>query len=177
MTIESKVIEQASRIRMIILDVDGVMTDGITHVHSDGCESKGFSIRDGFAIIMAKRCGLEFAIITGLKSSIIEYRAERLHIDEVHQGFEDKAEILKGILKRRGINPDQTAYIGDDLFDLPPMRICGLSGAPADAHEDVLARVSWVSKHKGGQGAVREFIEFILKARGDYEEVLRQFTD
>ena len=167
--------QRAGRIKMVILDVDGVMTDGKVHISAEGIESKAFYIRDGFGIIMARRAGLKFAIITGLKSPIVEHRARQLGIEEVHQGFVDKIDVLNDILTRHNLDSSEAAYMGDDLFDLPVLRKVGLSAAPADAHPDILAEVDWVSSHPGGNGAVRGLIELILKARDDWKTICGEF--
>ena len=109
---------KAKLIKMIILDVDGVMTDGRTFVNEQRIEAKAFNYRDGFGIYIATRVGIKFGIITGRKSPIVELRAEQLGIEEVHQGFEDKDVILMDILERNGVKPEEVAYMGDDLFEL-----------------------------------------------------------
>ncbi len=166
----------ARKIRMIALDVDGVMTDGIITMNPDGTEAKGFHVRDGFGIILAKRAGLEFSLITGRLSSTVEHRARQLEIEELHGGFVDKRDILTDILKRHNLKWDQAAYMGDDLFDLPVLRKVGLSAAPADACEEVLAEVKWVSGKPGGYGAVRELIELIMKSQDLWDSVTDKFT-
>jgi 3-deoxy-D-manno-octulosonate 8-phosphate phosphatase (KDO 8-P phosphatase) len=161
---------------MIVLDMDGVMTDGRVHLDAQGVESKAFFIRYGFGIFLARKVGIDFAIITGVTSPIVERRAAYLGIDEVHQGHVDKDATLKGIMERRALDRSQVAYIGDDLFDLPALRLAGLSAAPADAHPDVLAEVDWVSKYPGGRGAVRELIELVLKAGGRWDTAMQTYT-
>ena len=168
--------ERASRIELIALDNDGVLTDGRVYINTDGIESKAFDIRDGFGIVLARRAGLKFVIITGLKSPIVEVRAKMLHIDEVHQGFVEKDDVLRDILKKHNLSLEQAAFMGDDLFDLPALRIAGLSAAPADAHPGVKAEVHWVSSKRGGRGAVRELSELIVKARGQWESMMDVFA-
>ncbi len=167
---------RAEKVKMIILDVDGVMTDGRVYINSEGVESKGFDIRDGFGIIMAGRAGIEFAIITGLMSPIVEHRARQVGIEEIHQGFVDKVDVMNDILKRHNLDSGEAAYMGDDLFDLPVLRKVGLAAAPSDAHPDVLTEVNWVSSRSGGRGAVRELIDFILRARGELESARQEFV-
>ncbi|MCF7811437.1 HAD hydrolase family protein [bacterium] len=167
---------KAEKIKMIILDVDGVMTDGRTFVNEQRVEAKAFSYRDGFGIYMATRIGLKFGIITGRKSPIVELRAEQLGINEVHQGFEDKDIILKDILERNGVKLEEVAYMGDDLFDIPVLRLVGLSATPADGEDEVKEVVNWIAPRKGGHGAVRDLIELILKAKGLWEEAKRHYT-
>jgi len=167
---------RAGKIKMILLDVDGVMTDGRVHLDANLVESKAFFVRDGFGILLGRKAGLEFAIITGLLSPIVEKRAQVLGIKEVHYGFIDKAEVLADILSRRQLSPSEAAYMGDDLFDLSVMRLVGLTGAPRDAHPEVRAEAHWVSQYDGGRGAVREFIELVVKARGQWEQMLGEFV-
>ncbi|NQU04459.1 MAG: HAD hydrolase family protein [Calditrichaeota bacterium] len=167
---------KAAEIKMIILDVDGVMTDGRTFVNEQRIEAKAFSYRDGFGIYMASKVGIKFGIITGKKSPIVELRAEQLSIEEVHQGFENKDVILADILKRNGLNYNEVAYMGDDLFDIPVMRVVGLSATPADGEDEVKVVADWVAPRNGGHGAVRDFIKLILKAKGIWEEAKQLFT-
>jgi len=174
---EQQLQAKAAEIKMIILDVDGVMTDGRTFVNEQRIEAKAFSYRDGFGIYMASKVGIKFGIITGRKSPIVELRAEQLGIEEVHQGFENKDVILEDILKRNGINYNEVAYMGDDLFDIPVMRVVGLSATPADGEDEVKAVTDWVAPRNGGHGAVRDFIELILKAKGIWEEAKQPFTE
>lgn len=173
---EKELLRRAAAIKMIVLDVDGVMTDGRVYIQGDGLYSKAFDIRDGFGIVLARRAGITFAIITGLKSSIVTCRAEQLGIQEVHQGFVDKIDVLNDIVKRHDIGFHEVAYMGDDLFDIPVLRKVGLASAPADADADVIKEVHWVSKFGGGRGAVRELIEMIIKARGQWEQMLKEFV-
>ena len=172
---DRKVESRAAKIRMIVLDVDGVMTDGRSYINSDGVEVKAFDIRDGFGIVMARRAGLEFGIITGLMSPIVEHRAEQLRIDEVHEGFIDKDLVLKEIISRNNIDASEVAYMGDDLFDIPALKLAGLSAAPADARPEVIKEVDWVSSSDGGRGAVRELIEMIMKAKGIWDDNYRKY--
>ncbi len=172
---DREVESRAAKIRMIVLDVDGVMTDGRSYVNSDGVEVKAFDIRDGFGIVMAKRAGLEFGIITGLMSPIVERRAEQLRIDEVHEGFIDKDLVLKEIISRNNIDASEVAYMGDDLFDIPALKLAGLSAAPADARPEVIEEADWVSSSDGGRGAVRELIEMIMKAKGIWDDNYRKY--
>ena len=168
---------KAARIKLIVLDNDGVMTDGKVYINNEGLESKAFAIRDGFAVIVARRVGIKFGIITGLLSKIVETRAAQLGITEVHQGFVDKLDRMKEIIERNGLLPEEVAYMGDDLFDLPVMRYVGLGAAPADAYPLVVEGADWVADGKGGEGAVRDLVELILKAQGQWDWVLKTFAD
>jgi 3-deoxy-D-manno-octulosonate 8-phosphate phosphatase (KDO 8-P phosphatase) len=167
---------KASRIKLIVLDNDGVLTDGRLFVSDLGSETKAFHIRDGFGVIMGRHAGLKFAIITGLNTPIVQYRAKQLGIDDVRKGFVDKLTQMKGILSKNQLEPEEAAYMGDDLFDLPVMGYVGLGAAPADAHPLVIEHADWVSPTRGGHGAVRDLIEFILKARGDWDRMVREFA-
>ncbi|MDP8228457.1 MAG: HAD hydrolase family protein [Candidatus Electryoneaceae bacterium] len=166
---------RAKKIRMIILDVDGMMTDGRNYISSDGVESKAFNIKDGFAIILAQRVGIQFGIITGGLSPVVKLRAEQLGIKEMHQSFTEKSIVLSDILFRNNLQETETSYMGDDLYDIPVLERVGLSGAPADACSEVIETVDWVSKYGGGCGAIREFVEFILKAQGKWETAKKEF--
>lgn len=167
---------KAAKVKLIALDNDGVLTDGRVYYDANNNEMKSFDIRDGFGIIMARRAGLKFIVITGKKSPIIDRRAEALGIEEVYQAFTDKAQVLHKVLIERGLDFEEAAFMGDDLFDLPVMRMTGLGAAPADAHPDVLEGADWVSKYDGGRGAVREFVEFVVKARGNWSEMMNIFS-
>ncbi len=172
---DREVLARASKVRMIVLDVDGVMTDGRVYYSDEGAMFKAFDIRDGFGIVLARRAGIEFAIITGQRSRLVEHRAAQLGIEELHQGFMNKADILSDILLRHHLEPQQAAFMGDDLFDLTALCRVGLSAAPRDAHEEVKAGVHWVSRFTGGRGAVRELIELVMKARGIWDRALAEF--
>lgn len=167
---------RAARVELIALDNDGVLTDGKVYISDEGVESKAYFIRDGFAIVLARRAGLKFVIITGLKAPNVEKRARQLGVEEVHQSFTDKADVMAEILKRHDLKPDQAAYMGDDLFDLPTLRMVGFSGAPADAAHGVKREVDFISAYDGGHGAAREMIEFILKAKGQWDLLLKEFA-
>lgn len=167
--------ERARRIRLLLLDVDGVLTDATVHIHSAGGESKAFSIRDGAAIVWALAQGLEVGLLSGRASEATSRRAAELGVRLVVQGH-DKPGLFADLVATRAIPPpDAICYVGDDLPDLPILSQAGLSGAPADAAPEVLECVHWVSRHNGGRGAVREIIEVLLRARGSWETVLKGF--
>ncbi len=174
--IAPEIVQKAAKIKLIVLDNDGVFTDGRVYISNLGSESKAFDIRDGFGVVMARKLGIQFAIITGLLTPIVEYRAKQLGIDELRQGFTNKLDQMKEIIAKFGLDPQQVAYMGDDLFDLPVMRYVGLGAAPADAYLLVKEGADWVSEYAGGQGAVRELIDLIIQARGEWEWVLKTFT-
>jgi len=168
---------RARRIRLVLLDVDGVLTDGGVVIESGGGEAKTFSIRDGAAIVWAQRAGLEVGLLSGRRSEATTRRAAELGIELVIQHGSDKREPFLALLASRGLEADDVAYMGDDLLDLPVLMRAGLSGAPADAAADVLSRVHWISRHGGGRGAVREFIELLLGARQAWEPLVARHTD
>jgi 3-deoxy-D-manno-octulosonate 8-phosphate phosphatase (KDO 8-P phosphatase) len=169
--------ERAQRVRLLLLDVDGVLTDGTVAITSDGHESKAFSIRDGLAMKWAQRHGLEIGLLSGRASESTTSRARELGIKLVIQDKPEKLEPFLALLAARGLTPDQVAYMGDDLLDLPVLMRVGLAAAPADAVPEVAARVHWISEYPGGRGAVRQLIELILRARGQWDALLAQYQD
>jgi 3-deoxy-D-manno-octulosonate 8-phosphate phosphatase (KDO 8-P phosphatase) len=169
--------EKARKIRWILVDVDGVMTDGGITYNADGVESKTFNVRDGHGIKLGQRAGIRFAVITGRESSIVDHRAKELGIDEIHQGAKKKIEAYNELTRRLSISDDEVAYIGDDLIDLPVFRRVGLSAVVADADPETMEHADLVLQHAGGRGAVREFIEIILKAQDKWKEVTRRYYE
>jgi 3-deoxy-D-manno-octulosonate 8-phosphate phosphatase (KDO 8-P phosphatase) len=156
---------RAARIQLLVLDVDGVLTDGRLHFGSAGEETKVFHVRDGLAMVAARSAGLGIAVISGRASPAVSRRMAELGVADVHQGVTDKAEVLAGIRSRLGLERADIAVMGDDLNDLPLMRDAGLALAPSDAVPEVRRSSHWVSRRSGGSGAVREAIEMLLKAR------------
>ena len=163
--------------RLVLFDVDGVLTDCSVVISADGQETKTFSIRDGAAIVWALRSGLEVGLLSGRPSEATSRRARELGINLVMQGGPEKREPFLALLAERGLKADEVAYMGDDLVDLPVMTRAGLAGAPADAAPEVTARAHWVSGYPGGRGAVREFLELILTARGEWDTLVARFLD
>ncbi|UCG39168.1 MAG: HAD-IIIA family hydrolase [bacterium] len=168
-------LEAAGKIKLLAFDVDGVLTDGRITYASSGEEIKSFDVRDGHAVKMAFRAGLEVAIITGRESSIVQRRADELGIRLVYQGAKDKGQVLSSLLSRTGLAPHQISYMGDDVVDLPVLQAVGLSAAPADAVPEVVQRVAMVTEAKGGSGAARELILFVLKAQGLYGKIMERY--
>lgn len=162
-------------IKMLILDVDGVMTDGSIVMDHEGHESKSFNVRDGHGLKMLQRYGISVAILTGRKSKVVEYRAKDLGIKDVYQGALNKKEVFEKILKKHNISTDKVVYIGDDIVDIPVLKMVGFSVAVADALDVVKKSVDYVTKNNGGHGAVREVCEMILKARGKWTEVAARY--
>lgn len=167
--------ERARNIRLLILDVDGTLTDGGLYCGPQGEVFKRFSVRDGHGIMLARRAGLETAFLTARTSQIVEARARELGIALVFQGRKDKLQGLSEVLSAAGLEALSAAYMGDDLIDLSAMVRCGLSGCPADACPEVRGRAHFVAGSPGGSGAVREFIEMILKAQGKWEALAEGF--
>ncbi len=157
--------KRALPIKMILMDVDGTLTDGTLFVLPDGEEVKSYNVRDGLGILLAHLAGLKTGIITGKTSRALEKRAAKLQVDELHQGVLDKKKALEAILERHRLRSEEVAYIGDDLGDLEVIRSVGLAAAVADAHPLVKEHSHFVCQREGGKGAVREFIEFILESQ------------
>jgi 3-deoxy-D-manno-octulosonate 8-phosphate phosphatase (KDO 8-P phosphatase) len=169
------VLETAKKIKLIAFDVDGVLTDGKVTYTSAGEEVKSFNVRDGHAIKLLSRVGLTGAIITGRSSPMVDRRAAELGIELVYQGSKDKIASLDEIAAKTGIGEEAIAYMGDDVVDLPVMKRVGLGCCPSDAAEEVLERADLVTAAAGGQGAARELIMLILKAKGLYDEVMGKY--
>jgi 3-deoxy-D-manno-octulosonate 8-phosphate phosphatase (KDO 8-P phosphatase) len=162
----------AKDIRMLILDVDGVMTDGSIIMDKHGDELKAFNVRDGHGIKLLHRAGIQVAIITGRSSAVVAARASDLGIEYVIQGSLNKVEGLAELIASSGIPADQCAMMGDDVLDLPPMYQCALSLAPSDAHKPVLAYADWVSDLPGGRGAIRQAAEGLILAADAWTAVI-----
>lgn len=160
-------------IRAIILDVDGVLTDGSIVIDANGIESKRFHVRDGLAIKAAMSQGIPVAIISSRSSEAVDVRMRELGIEHYIQGTRDKSEALDLVVSRTGIQPEHTAYMGDDLLDLPALKRCGYRMTVADAAAEIIALAHYTTTRPGGHGAVREAIEHILKAQDKWEAVLK----
>jgi 3-deoxy-D-manno-octulosonate 8-phosphate phosphatase (KDO 8-P phosphatase) len=163
---------RARRLRLLLFDVDGTLTDGSVFIGSDGFEAKAFSIRDGAALIWAQRSGLDVGVLSGRPSPATTRRAQELRMSVILQGGPDKREMFARLLVERGLAADEIAFMGGDLLDLPILAQAGLSAAPADAAAEVRSVVHWISQAPGGHGAVREFIEAVLRARGHWEALV-----
>lgn len=165
----SKLKEKAKRIKLLILDVDGVMTDGRIILDNEGNEIKAFHVRDGHGIKMARMAGIKVAIITGRKSRVVERRALELGIKDVYQKAMNKADTYEKMIKKYDLKDEEVAFIGDDINDLTLLRKVGFSIAVADADAHVRNIVDYVTEISGGRGAVRETIDIILKAQGKWD--------
>ena len=166
---------RAERIRLLLFDVDGVLTDGTVLIHGDGTETKRFGIRDGIAMVWAERAGLKVGFLSARTSATTPHRAAQLGISIVYQGVSSKADAYDRILRDTSLNDADVAYMGDDVVDLAVLSRVGLSAAPADAVPEVRARVDWVSGFNGGSGAVRELIELVLRAQGLWDWVVARY--
>lgn len=162
-------------VRLLMLDVDGVLTDGKIIINDQGFESKHFDVRDGHGLKVLMRYGVGVALITGRRSSVVEHRARDLGIDEVYQGVWNKVEVFEKILLKLNLSPEQTAFVGDDIVDIPVMRRVGFAAAVRDASEDTKKIAHYVTKKRGGRGAVREVCELILKAQDNWQDVTRTY--
>lgn len=169
--------DNAQAIRMLVLDVDGVLTDGTIYMGNDGEMFKGFNAKDGMGISYALRNGIEVCIITGRTSEIVRRRAAELGITCVREGVRDKAAALAQIAEDYKLELEEIAYIGDDLNDLAPMHSCGLSFAPADAADALLDLCDYVLDNAGGRGAVREAIDLLLIAQDKLDGIIDSYID
>ncbi len=168
---EKDIIEKAKRIKLLILDVDGVMTDGSIILDNDGNELKIFNVRDGHGIKMLNKAGIKVAVITGRESRVVRRRADELGIKELHQGIFNKSSVYESILQKYSFKDEEVAFMGDDIVDIEILKRAGLPAVPYDAAEDVKQWAVFVSTKKGGRGAVREFTDLILKSSGLWDKV------
>jgi 3-deoxy-D-manno-octulosonate 8-phosphate phosphatase (KDO 8-P phosphatase) len=164
-----------SEIKLIVLDVDGVLTDGKLLIGSNGVEYKSFHVKDGMGISLARHHGLKVAIITGRESESVRIRSKELKIDYLYQGITYKEAVLNEIVDSLKINLENVFYMGDDINDLPVINKVGFSASPIDAAESVKKAVDFVSKLKGGYGAVREAIDYILSQQSDYDSLVKNY--
>lgn len=167
--------EKARSVRWLVLDVDGVLTDGRIILDGGEGEWKAFDVRDGQRIVLAAAEGIRTVLLTGRSSRVVARRAAELGVYRVFQGARDKGETMDLFLREEGIRPEETAYLGDDLVDLPALRRAGLAAAVGDAVAEVRAAADWVASAPGGRGAVRELVEFILTAQGRWESAVARY--
>lgn len=165
----------AARVRLIVLDVDGVLTDGGLYYEAEGLTMKRFAVLDGIGIRLAKSVGIEVAVISGMASACVAKRLEVLGITEYHGGFDNKVTVLEGIRSKMGLNWDEIAYVGDDWVDLAPMLRVGFPVAVANAMPDVKDVARYVTVQSGGHGAVRELVDLVLMAQGLRDELLEKW--
>ncbi len=169
------VVEKIRKIKLLILDVDGVLTDGGIFYDDEGGETKRFDVKDGHGIKLAMRAGIDVAIVSARESSAVRYRAKNLGIELVYQGIRDKVRALEEIMEKKSLKPDEIAYVGDDLVDLPVIKRAGFSAAVNDAATDVKDRADYVTGRPGGRGAVREVVEVLLKSQDKWDGAIRQY--
>jgi len=169
------ILSKARRIKLVIFDVDGVLTDGSLYVGDGGEEYKAFNSKDGHGMAMLQRTGVTIAIITGRVSKVVEYRMAELGIEHVYQGRREKLPAFQELLEALELRPDETAYVGDDVVDLPVMGRVGLAIAVGDAHPFVRRHAHWLTASGGGKGAAREVCELIMDARGVLQQTLEDY--
>ncbi|PKH25867.1 3-deoxy-manno-octulosonate-8-phosphatase KdsC [Enterobacterales bacterium CwR94] len=172
--VATALMQKAAAIRLLICDVDGVMSDGLIYMGNSGEELKAFNVRDGYGIRCLLTNDVEVAIITGRKAKLLEDRCQTLGITHLYQGQSDKVLAFRELLDKLSVTPEQVAYIGDDLIDWPVMAQIGLSVAVADAHPLLLTRADYVTQIPGGRGAVREICDLILIAQDKFEDAKGQ---
>jgi len=176
MTERSSLQELALDLRIVLLDVDGVMTDGGIILTGQNQEAKRFDVQDGMGVNMLRAAGLMVGIVTSRTSDVVQRRAKELSIDELFQGVKDKPSVLATLGDKHGIEPTQAAFVGDDLQDIPLLRRVGIAIAVANAVSDVKTCCDYVTRAEGGHGAVREIAEWLLDLRGDMGQVYQSIT-
>lgn len=165
MALDSDLLALAGRTQLVVFDVDGVLTDGRLYLGDDGTEFKAFHVRDGHGFKLLREAGIKVAALSGRRSSAVTRRMEELQVDLHRQGCQHKDQDFAELLEHFGLRGDQVAYLGDDVIDLPAMRLAGLPVAVADAHPTVRAAARWITTLRGGRGAARELCDFIIQAR------------
>lgn len=166
-----------AKIKLLLLDVDGVMTDGRIIYDNDGGETKAFDVKDGHGLKLVQRAGIQVGIITGRESAIVARRAAELGIELLYQGVKNKRLPFNEILEKLDLTPEEVAYVGDDVVDLPVMRQVGFAATVADAMDDVKPFADLVTERAGGRGAVREICDFLLKESGRWSAVTRHYFE
>ncbi len=166
------ILEKARQVRMVIFDVDGVLTDGSLFLGDDGQQYKCFNSKDGHGMRMLQDSGISIAILTGRVSNVVKLRMEELGIELVMQGHRAKLPAFEELLRQTGYQPEELAYVGDDVVDLPVMTRVGLAIAVADGHDLVRRHAHWVTSKNGGRGAAREVCELLMEAQGKLDEQL-----
>ncbi|WP_455202886.1 3-deoxy-manno-octulosonate-8-phosphatase KdsC [Kaarinaea lacus] len=170
-----EIYERAKRIKLVIFDVDGVLTDGSLFYGDDGQEYKAFHSRDGHGMKMLQKSGVDVGIITGRTSEVVKYRAQNLNIAHVYQGQLEKLPAFKALLEKLKLSPEEVAYVGDDVVDLPIMLRVGLAITVPDAHELAKKHAHWVTENPGGHGAAREICEMIMQAQETWEALIQEY--
>jgi len=171
----TEVLARAQRVRLVIFDVDGVLTDGCLHFTDEGAEHKVFDARDGHGMKMLTETGVEIAVLSGRTSPAVAHRMRGLGIEHVYQGHVDKLLPFHSLLSELDLGPEQVAYVGDDVVDLPVMLRVGLAIAVRDAHPLVVSRAHWRTVQGGGRGAAREICELIMQAQGSWDAQIQKY--
>ena len=171
------ILEKAAKIKLVIFDVDGVLTDGSLFIGDDGQEYKAFNSKDGHGMRMLQDGGVDVAIITGRVSQVVEHRTKDLGIKHVYQGKREKLPAFLELLEKVGLTEKEVAYVGDDVVDLPVMCRVGLAICVQDAHPFVKRHSHWITEHAGGRGAGRDVCELLLEARGKLDKMLDSYTN
>lgn len=169
------ILEKAAQIRLVIFDVDGVLTDGSLYLGDDGQEYKAFNSLDGHGMVMLQHSDVEIGIITGRSSEVVRIRMQSLGIDHLYQGQRDKRPAYAELKQKLGLDDSQIAYVGDDIVDLPVMKRVGLAIAVQDAHAFTKQHAHWITASPGGHGAAREVCELIMEAQGKLESALESY--
>lgn len=177
MTNNNQALQRAKNIRMLVLDVDGVLTDGSININSNGEDFKKFNVKDGLGIKLLQKAGISIGIITGRTSEIVAQRAQELGITVLYQGQRHKVPAWNDLLQKQQLTADKVAYMGDDLPDYPLLKRAGLAATPYNGIQELEPIIHWRSKYHGGDGAVRELAEFILKAQNLWEPLLSQLYE
>lgn len=174
---DSAIKEKAQKIKLVVFDVDGVMTDGGLTLGDDGQEYKTFNTQDGLGMKLLSDSGVALAIITGLTSEVVKNRAENTGVQYIYQGIHNKLEAFNDLIEKCNLAPEQVAFMGDDVVDVPPMKRCGFGISVPAAPDNVKAIADYVTNKSGGKGAVRELCELMMHAQGTYEAQMAQFFD
>ncbi len=172
---ELTVAQRAAKIKMLVLDIDGVLTDSLVVIGPNGSEFKNFCVRDGLGIKLMEHFGISTALISGRSSESNRSRAKELAIKDLYEGILHKAPAFEKVLEDNGLKPEEAAFMGDDLIDLPAMELAGLALAPADAVLEAREAAHWVCSAKGGRGAVREACDLLLKSQGFWEDAVKVY--
>ena len=173
--LDNDLMQRAAAIKLVVFDVDGVLTDGSLFIDDDGREFKAFNSKDGLGMKMLQKSGVPIGIITARQSKLVSYRMQNLGIDHVFQGQEDKLPAFEKLIAELELKPEQTAYVGDDVVDLPLLRRAGLAVAVADAHPLCKRHSHWETLHPGGRGAAREVCELIMEAQGSLDQQIEAY--
>ena len=171
------ILKKAAEIKLVIFDVDGVLTDSSLFIGDDGQEYKAFNSKDGLGMKLLQRSGIAVGIITARQSNVVKLRMESLGIEHLYQGQQEKLPAFEQLLEKLSLDASEVAYVGDDFIDLPIMIRCGLAIAVADSHERVIEQAHWVTENRGGRGAAREVCELIMAGQGTLENAIQKFLE